>query len=332
MAAQQTLRVLLLTTLVACFVQSAFGGRHNYLGCFRDRKNPRSARDIGAIYTTNNSNSIQYCINDCRLRGYQFAGLQWTRECWCGNSYGRYGTADNCNSNCPTGGGKCGGSEANSVYYTGRRINVPGVARIVRASYISCFIDRSQRDLPFLVPASELARSTVQVGRCRNKCRSLNYKYAGLQYRQECWCSNTYGRYGTANNCNLNCRGNNSHICGGNWANSVYESGAVTSYTGIHTQLTSNYLGCFRDKKIPPSERMLGTNIKNDNAMTQFWCVSLCRNNNHRYAGVQFGRECWCGNSIGRHGRANNCNMRCRGNSSQFCGGSLANNVFDTQG
>ena len=49
-----------------------------------------------------------------------FAGLQYSRECFCDNNYDDYGTADNCNMACSGDSGQtCGGSWALSVYKTG---------------------------------------------------------------------------------------------------------------------------------------------------------------------------------------------------------------------
>jgi hypothetical protein len=36
-------------------------------------------------------------------------------------------------------------------------------------------------------------------------------------------CGNSFGRSGKANNCDMRCAGNPDEICGGDWANSVYE-------------------------------------------------------------------------------------------------------------
>ena len=45
-----------------------------------------------------------------------------------------------------------------------------------------------------------------------------------MQYREECFCGNTYGQYGEANedDCYLKCAGNSTQICGGDWRNSVH--------------------------------------------------------------------------------------------------------------
>ena len=49
-----------------------------------------------------------------------YAGTQYSKECFCGNEYDRYGEADNCDMTCS--GEKdqiCGGSWAMSVSRTG---------------------------------------------------------------------------------------------------------------------------------------------------------------------------------------------------------------------
>lgn len=49
----------------------------------------------------------------------------------------------------------------------------------------------------------------------------------------------------------------------------------------------------------------------------------------YRYAGLQYEKECFCGNSgYNSYGSGEGCNLRCRGNSEQICGGELHNSVY----
>lgn len=59
--------------------------------------------------------------------------------------------------------------------------------------------------------------------KCIDACANYNFKYAAVQYEYQCWCGDEYGRYGIAENCNQECPGDSSLMCGGRWANSVYE-------------------------------------------------------------------------------------------------------------
>merc|ERR1712038_660916 len=65
--------------------------------------------------------SIEWCRNTCNNLGYLYAGVQYERECWCGNDYGKYGEAsiNECNRNCrdqSNGQNKCGGSWRQNIY------------------------------------------------------------------------------------------------------------------------------------------------------------------------------------------------------------------------
>ena len=60
---------------------------------------------------------------------------------------------------------------------------------------------------------------------CRAWCASRGYAFAGTQVGNYCFCGNSFGRSGPANNCNVACGGKASEICGGIWANSVSVTG-----------------------------------------------------------------------------------------------------------
>ena len=53
----------------------------------------------------------------------------------------------------------------------------------------------------------------------------------------------------------------------------------------------------------------------------------------YRFAGVEFGRECWCGNSYSSdlpELSDQHCNMPCSGDASKTCGGYLAIDIYHT--
>ena len=51
-----------------------------------------------------------------------------------------------------------------------------------------------------------------------------------------------------------------------------------------------------------------------------------------RYAAVQYAKECWCGQSYGKHGTlgSGHCFSKCPGNDSLTCGSHLAMQVYGT--
>ncbi|XP_060586405.1 uncharacterized protein LOC132742102, partial [Ruditapes philippinarum] len=60
------------------------------------------------------------CVDHCFRKGYYYAGLQNQFKCFCGNSYGKYGPATDCNQACfPKTNFQCGGPSSNIIYTTG---------------------------------------------------------------------------------------------------------------------------------------------------------------------------------------------------------------------
>ena len=82
------------------------------LGCFKDT----SAYDLDGHLERSAQNTPQRCIAICKAKGFRYAAVQYGESCLCGNSYGKYGPADNCNMKCTGGPMACGGYSANEVY------------------------------------------------------------------------------------------------------------------------------------------------------------------------------------------------------------------------
>jgi hypothetical protein len=58
---------------------------------------------------------------------------------------------------------------------------------------------------------------------CTQTCADKGFQYAATQYAIWCFCGATYGKSGPASNCDMKCGGEAKEICGGAWANSVYQ-------------------------------------------------------------------------------------------------------------
>ena len=80
-------------------------------------------------------------------------------------------------------------------------------------------MDTNDRDLNTgIIDASD---NTLE--KCFEFCRIAKFKYAGVQNGQDCWCSYTFRKHGTASNCDKPCTGNGKQICGGWYANNIYD-------------------------------------------------------------------------------------------------------------
>jgi hypothetical protein len=92
-------------------------GEAKQIGCFKDPNNPF---DLDGFLERSGSNTPQHCVETCRTKGFAYAGVQYGESCLCGNAYGRFGAADNCNMACTGDSSQtCGGINSNMVYSTG---------------------------------------------------------------------------------------------------------------------------------------------------------------------------------------------------------------------
>jgi hypothetical protein len=107
-------------------------------------------------------------------------------------------------------------------------------------------------------------------------------------------------------------------------ADSEHSGTSDVSNLAVTDCTTPQLIGCYRDAPTRDLPIELWSSSTNSPAA----CVAACAKAGYAYAGVQYGRECWCGATYGRYGAASNCHMPCSGASSQTCGGSWANDVY----
>ncbi|KAJ1126109.1 hypothetical protein NDU88_004518 [Pleurodeles waltl] len=100
------------------------------------------------------------------------------------------------------------------------------------------------------------------------------------------------------------------------------EEGVYWKYCDIPSCHMPGYLGCFLDTGNPPA---LGGSSGTSNKLTVQVCIRFCRRKGYKYAGVEAGYACFCGNDVDmeRHQpvSAVECDQVCFGKSSQLCGG-----------
>jgi hypothetical protein len=90
---------------------------------------------------------------------------------------------------------------------------------------------------------------------------------------------------------------------------------------------TSSHLGCFVDS----DDRALTTwTYSSWTNNTVEACSAACSQGGFKYAGVEDGNECWCGNNedYGRLGTSSMCISTCTGDSTEICGGPWALNIY----
>ncbi|KAF8866392.1 WSC-domain-containing protein [Acephala macrosclerotiorum] len=78
--------------------------------------------------------------------------------------------------------------------------------------------------------------TTMTVPVCLAYCQSNSYSFAGLEYTRECYCAQLLSAISNKlpeSSCNLPCIANDTQICGGNLALSVYQTKSSTKGAGV---------------------------------------------------------------------------------------------------
>ena len=192
-----------------------------YVGCFPDFyfHNESKTKMHNAQMT------ITICTSWCRSFGY--AMLYKGQHCGCFNKFKRLRSKSKsitCDSRCAgEPADYCGGRNAGSIY----EIKTP--------KYLGCFKDkRAPRDLKVFT------RTATTLLGCGIYCEKHGYPVMGLQNGKECRCGMNYGKYGkrSGDECNMHCKDDPFHICGGDLRNSIFK---VWKYRHKHAWTKNAY-------------------------------------------------------------------------------------------
>src|SRR3569833_200836 len=110
-------------------------------------------------------------------------------------------------------------------------------------------------------------------------------------------------------------------------------SSTSTSTPLPYTDMTSKgfaFVGCAHEERRATDApgRTLPGPLYADDLMPDEKCMDFCKSKGYKYAGTEFTRECWCGNTLAPSRQPKtttaslaNCNFKCGGNKAEYCGG-----------
>ncbi|KAI8262728.1 hypothetical protein K4K58_000409 [Colletotrichum sp. SAR11_239] len=307
-----------------------------YLGCYTD--SPGNRQLARASYVDYIRMTEESCIAFCSAKGFPYAGVEYASECYCDYSLGPLATMQpesDCNFAC-TGDSTepCGAGDRLSVFTTTAAAAGPGVNPGPAGwASLGCYNDNIPGRILAYRTGVAAGDSLMSVLQCTAACKAAGFSYAGVEYSSECYCDNqilstaTSGQTG----CNMLCSGNSTEYCGGGNFINVYKSSAAPK-TASTVSAGWTGQGCLKDNVLG---RALGVGMAvagGPASMTVESCVAACSAAGYQIAGVEYSQECWCGNQIQNGGvltlPTDGCNMLCRGNTYETCGGSNRLNIY----
>jgi hypothetical protein len=220
-------------------------------------------------------------------------------------------------------GRTCGAGWRNNVYKL-KTLPKKDYVPIVGEKFEGCFKDAGNRDL------SKRLNTGGHIKKCFEMAMDKGFKYAGLQYGGECWVGNKFGKYGKMpdSDCSMKCKRSKGRTCGNGWRNSIFSletrERKVVEYKAI---VGEKFVGCYKDA----GKRDLSTGLDAKNDPKR--CFELAMERGFKYAGLQYGGQCFGGNTMGKYGKVadSECSMKCRNDPSRTCGNGWRNSVFSLE-
>ncbi|KAF8311359.1 WSC-domain-containing protein, partial [Clavulina sp. PMI_390] len=313
-------------------------------------------RALGSYSTTSGSNTPSWCISTCSSQGYSLAGVEFADSITMSTdpSVGQTEASGDCSQACSGDSTQtCGGGDRISVYAYSAPLATGW-------NSLGCFSDDTNNR--FVLFSSLEQRDLANTpGYCTNLCSQQGYKYAGVEFGTQCFCSNSVtmaaspstGQAVSSSHCSTPCAGNSFQTCGGGNIIQIFEGATLgteslnpvtvphtstttllaTTTTASSTPVTTSgpwtNLGCYQDS----DTRVLAAYTTTDSTMTPALCQSTCSGMGYSYAGVEFSTQCFCDSSLASSASpidSSDCGMTCGGDSTQMCGGNYAIDVYSS--
>ncbi|XP_059683464.1 sialate:O-sulfotransferase 2 [Gavia stellata] len=198
-----------------------------------------------------------------------------------------------------------------------------------RARYIGCYVDNTRRRTLRGVSFFDYKKMTVF--RCQDNCAERGYLYAGLEFGAECYCGHkVQASNASESECNMECKGEKSNICGGVNRLSIYR--LELAQESARRYGSAIFRGCFRRPDnvsiaLPVSQLMLNMSVDK--------CVDFCTEKEYPLSALA-GTICRCGfptTLFTLHEREDEqlCAQKCAGEEFESCGTAEYLLVYQTQ-
>ncbi|CAH1391331.1 unnamed protein product [Nezara viridula] len=198
-------------------------------------------------------------------------------------------------------------------------------AQWINGKFLGCYEDNTIRLLPDFHMFVDNLNSPA---RCVHICKQLQFRYAGVEYSTQCYCSSDrpYERMKRdISECKMKCPFS-EEICGGPMRISVYSTDSnVYPITDPGT-----YIGCYLESGNDRTLNHYQLNLFEINSPER--CTRSCTALGYMYAGTEPYDQCFCGNTKPANERKteeSECNVQCP-DSQEKCGGNGRISIYRT--
>ncbi|KAK4569587.1 hypothetical protein LTR86_003350 [Recurvomyces mirabilis] len=300
------------------------GASYNYMGCYTD-PGP-GTRTLNGNSTYYDAPSVEGCANFCA--NYTYMGLEAGGECYCGNTLDNGAALADCQNECyqsceDGGSERCGGYFRLSLYQlNGLNFTDPSPSAICSYNGPATVIATSSKTHTYHGPITT-ASAVTQVVTINSA--GLTTTFPSSRYFCEGGCEPDANDPATSMTRNMS------------------PSSTASALPTVQARINRcNYIGCYSDNGGYMALDYLQAQVAS-NVVSQELCVNQCILGGYPYAGVEFGKQCFCGWHIGpssslvsngqvaADGLTLVCNdplYSCTGNRTEQCGGFVTIDIW----
>ncbi|KAF9465644.1 copper radical oxidase [Collybia nuda] len=334
-------------------VPASLPGNWTSKGCYTDNVGVRTLS--GATFASGTTMTTASCIAFCDSKSFIYAGTEFSVHCDNNLHGGVPAPAADCNMPCSGNSlESCGAGGRLNLYWSGEEpppppATAPTIGNWTSLGCISDNVNGNGRTLAVGMPVT----GDMTQAKCTNACFNAGFPLAGAEFAAECYCGATLANGGAptpAADCSMVCAGNSSEFCGGPNRLNVYNytgtdlppqqpvggggGGGGAPVFPVTSGLPGNwsYDACWVDNAFGRAF------VVQDNVtptQTVETCIASCAAKNYTVAGIEFGTECYCGDTLvagAVKAVESSCNMGCGGNATEACGGPNRLSVYSSTG
>ncbi|KAG7293052.1 hypothetical protein NEMBOFW57_003098 [Staphylotrichum longicolle] len=309
---------------------------YQYLGCYSEGTTGRAltygAGLPGADMT------VAKCTAACRAANYILAGVEYSGECYCGNTIANGGApaTSGCDMLCNGNSTEyCGGGNRLNVYNYQGQYNPTAVstssataaptggnpnptpagpsqpATVGTYKWYGC---RTEATGIRALSATTFASDTMTLEACKAFCSA--FTYFGVEYSRECYCGDSFNAGSVAApaaDCSMTCMGAPSEYCGAGNRLSVYARDGTAPPSSV-SSATPTAPATSSAAPVPTGlpagwtyqgcwiegkqGRALPYQVPDSQANSPSTCANACLAAGYSISGTEYGVQCFCGNAI----------------------------------
>ena len=321
------------------FTDLTVSKKWEYVGCGTDNID---GRILTGDTESADKMTVETCVDYCSGKGFSIAGLEYSTQCYCGNTIATKGAPipgvmGNCVMKCGGDSGEyCGGYGTISLYQKCGSTCQNTQFGVVGNSTTPASTDSSPAVAPGKAPGNALVSSADSAGSSSSAAPTASSSAAPAKNDGVASKATAVAPIATATESSYSTppagateipSGTNPGASASSTVSGVASTAVPTAESNVTLPSGWSAAGCYSDALSP---RSLSFWAYWGEDITSSGCAKYCDSKGYKFAGTENKGQCFCGNELikAEPKPSADCNLSCRGSDAEICGGPARLSVF----